>query len=160
MNCLNCGKNTTNPKFCSRSCSAIYNNSRREKKKYYCKRCGKYIFTGFNTQYKKLCNDCNPNSIDWSKRTYGELLEKRTYQAHSHIRDLARRIYAKSNKPKYCANCGYDKHIEVCHIKPIESYSKNDLISTINDIHNLIGLCPNCHWEMDNNLLNCKEEWK
>ena len=29
--CLNCGKETTNPKFCSRSCSATFNNKKREK---------------------------------------------------------------------------------------------------------------------------------
>ena len=27
--CLQCNTNTTNPKFCSKSCSAIYHNSRR-----------------------------------------------------------------------------------------------------------------------------------
>lgn len=27
--CLNCGKETTNPKFCSKSCAACYNNKRR-----------------------------------------------------------------------------------------------------------------------------------
>lgn len=29
MNCLKCGKETTNPKFCSKSCAASYNNKRR-----------------------------------------------------------------------------------------------------------------------------------
>lgn len=160
MKCFNCGKETKNPKFCSRNCAASYNNSRRKKKKYYCIKCGKYIYTGFNTSQRKLCDDCNPSIIDWSKYTYGDLLKRRKYQAHSHIRELARKTYDKSNKPKYCANCGYNKHFEVCHIYPIEKHNLDTPISVINDIHNLIGLCPNCHWELDNGLLECKKEWK
>ena len=160
MKCLNCGKNTNNPKFCSRSCSQTYNNKLRPKKKYFCKKCGRFLYEGFNTKYTTLCNNCNPQNINWDTITYGELLDRRIYQAHSHIRDIARRVYAKSNKPKYCANCGYDKHYEICHIKAIESYDKTTPIASINNIHNLIALCPNCHWELDNGYLECKEEWK
>ena len=52
------------------------------------------------------------------------------------------------------------QHYEVCHIKGISDHGLDTTIGEINDIHNLIALCPNCHWEMDNGLLECKEEWK
>lgn len=51
---------------------------------------------------------------------------------------------------KYCNVCGYDKHYEVCHIKSIASFKSNTSVSIINDLTNLIALCPNCHWEHDN----------
>lgn len=55
-----------------------------------------------------------------------------------------------------CSNCGYDKHVEVCHIKSISSFNNESKISEINDISNLILLCPNCHWELDNGILKLK----
>jgi hypothetical protein len=58
---------------------------------------------------------------------------------------MARKEYIKSGKPLYCIVCEYDKHIEVCHKKPINSFDNNALISEINDINNLEALCPNHH---------------
>ena len=159
--CLHCGAETKNPKFCSQSCATSYNNLHRSKKAFYCSKCGELLGYGYKEfGRKKCCDNCNANIIDWSTVTYGEVKEKRQYQVNSRIRDLARQVYEKSNKPKQCNNCGYDKHYEVCHIKGISEHSDDTLITTINDIHNLIGLCPNCHWEMDNGLLECKDEWK
>jgi len=54
---------------------------------------------------------------------------------------------------KKCHSCGYDKHVETCHRKPISSYPRCALISEINDPNNLMLLCPNCHWEYDNGSL-------
>jgi 5-methylcytosine-specific restriction endonuclease McrA len=51
-----------------------------------------------------------------------------------------------------CCKCGYDKHIEVAHIKPISSFSEEVMISIINSKENIMPLCPNCHWEYDHNL--------
>lgn len=62
--CLQCGKETTNPKFCSRSCSAIYNNQRRKKRKYYCQKCGILIGEGQKYHRRKFCDKCNSNNID------------------------------------------------------------------------------------------------
>lgn len=50
----------------------------------------------------------------------------------------------KIQNPK-CKICGYNKHIEVAHIKAVSEFSDSTLISEINDINNLIGLCPNHH---------------
>jgi predicted restriction endonuclease len=49
-----------------------------------------------------------------------------------------------------CEKCGYDKHVEACHIKPISSFPDDTPIDIVNDTSNIIALCPNCHWEFDN----------
>lgn len=67
---------------------------------------------------------------------------------------LAQKVYEASDKPHYCANCGYKRHYEVCHVKGISTFSDENKISEINDINNLIALCRNCHWELDNGLLS------
>lgn len=69
------------------------------------------------------------------------------------IRGNARRIFMQSDKPKCCAVCGYDKHFEICHIRDISKFPMDTLISEINALNNLIGLCPNHHWELDHGFL-------
>ncbi len=54
---------------------------------------------------------------------------------------------------KCCRECGYDKHFEVCHIKAISDFDPQTLITEVNKPENLVPLCPNCHWEFDNGLL-------
>ena len=53
--------------------------------------------------------------------------------------------------------CGYDKTYEVAHIKAVSEFSDDALISEINDINNLIALCPNHHWEFDHLQLDISE---
>lgn len=55
--CKNCGEETTNPKFCNRSCAAIYNNKKYPKRhpEGKCKTCGKPIST-----QNRYCNNCSP----------------------------------------------------------------------------------------------------
>ena len=38
----------------------------------------------------------------------------------------------------------------MAHIKAVSDFNDDTLISEINDIDNLIALCPNHHWEYDN----------
>ncbi len=151
MKCKYCGQTTTNPNFCSRSCAASYNNQKypkRTKKQKFCKLCGLLIIGRRTT-----CDACNPFCVDWSSFTLGDIRTRALYQHSARVRQLARTIYRQSNKPKQFAICAYDKHYEVCHIKPIKDFSDNTLISQINDIDNLVALCPNHHWEFDNGFL-------
>ena len=78
---------------------------------------------------------------------------KNWQSARSNIRRDAHRIFFNENKNPKCKICGYNKHIEVAHIKAVSEFSDSTLISEINDINNLIGLCPNHHWEYDHGLL-------
>ena len=52
-----------------------------------------------------------------------------------------------------CYICGYSKHVEVCHIKPVSDFPLDSKLSEVNNISNLIMLCPNHHWEFDNGML-------
>lgn len=79
---------------------------------------------------------------------------KQWQTARSIIRKDAKCIYDNSEKPKQCVVCGYNKHYEVAHIKAVSDFTDDALISEINDIDNLIALCPNHHWEFDNDNLD------
>ena len=96
------------------------------------------------------CKNCVPRSNYDSGTTIAQIKGRRKYQVSSQIRDIARRIYQKSDKPKVCLNCGYDKHYEVAHVKAINSFPPETELSEVNNINNLIALCPTCHWEFDN----------
>jgi hypothetical protein len=48
-----------------------------------------------------------------------------------------------------CENCGYDKHVETCHLKPIALFHEDTPVDIVNADSNLKLLCPNCHWEHD-----------
>lgn len=72
---------------------------------------------------------------------------------YPYIRTLSRKKYLRSNLPKQCFVCGYDKHFDVCHVKDIKTYSENTLIKEINSFDNLIALCKNHHWEFDHGEL-------
>lgn len=88
-------------------------------------------------------------------KTKGELLlERGSYQKYREtVRKMSEKIYKKSGRPKRCAVCGYDKFVEIAHIKAVSEFDESALISDINSIDNLIALCPNHHWEYDNGVL-------
>jgi len=154
MNCKHCGKETENPKYCSRSCAAKETNKTPKRKLLdrVCSDCGTKIDRKDRFDRRTVCDECNRNVVDWTSITYGELTEKRSYQIHSRIRDLARRSYKKTGNKLECQVCGYNKHVVIHHIKPIGEHSNDTPIAEINDIENLMCLCPNHHWEIHNGV--------
>lgn len=152
--CAQCGRETTNPKFCSSSCSAIYTNHTHPKRKKiprFCKYCGTPL-----EKRAEVCNECLHNKsikVDWSRRTFGEIKQWAKHNTSSVLRDFAKRTYKKSNHPLVCQRCGYSKHVEICHIQPIRSFPDDTRADVISGLDNLIALCPNCHWEFDHGLL-------
>jgi hypothetical protein len=149
--CFTCQKETANPKFCSRSCSAKFTNKtpKRIKIQKYCLKCNLEIS---NMHKVTLCKECN-RTRDWDTVTYGEITEKAKYQKSSYVRNHARKVYASSDKPKSCIHCGYSTHYEICHVRAINSFQPSDKIADINNIDNLIALCRNHHWELDHGIL-------
>lgn len=153
--CLFCGNETSNPKFCGRSCAASYNNKIVPKRKpeHKCIDCGKAI-----TANRSRCKE---HYLIWAKNKEAKdmTLKEAIYEKHHRssafalVRSRARSVAKKYNM-SCCEKCGYDKHVEVAHIKPISSFSDDIMISAINSRENLMALCPNCHWEYDHNLLN------
>jgi len=124
--CIQCGKNTINPKFCNSSCAASYNNKGRRRHSKpdalwslvkLCKTCGK------ETARLVYCsNDCNPK-----KKTH--LTKEEKYELSRAIKNEAWARYMakrKNQTPKdidikaiqqFYANC--PKGYEVDHIIPI-----------------------------------------
>ena len=148
--CPQCEKLHSNPKFCSSSCAASYNNKRRPPKgKGRCKDC--------ETKISKQRSRCRPCHSKWqTTRVLGDsvtlaeavLRYKRhgRSSAYSLVRTRARSVMKEHT---CCEWCGYDKHVEVAHRTAISEFSGDTLLSTINDRDNLLSLCPNCHWEHD-----------
>jgi hypothetical protein len=150
MECVTCGKQHSNPKFCSRSCAAKWTNIQHPKRKKInfpnnCEICGVEI------DYRsKRCIKCCGSLGDMT-------LKEAIYEKHhksSAFALIRTRARAEGKKLGFnkCCKCGYDKHIEVAHIKPISSFSEDVMISIINSKENIMPLCPNCHWEYDHNL--------
>ena len=87
--------------------------------------------------------------------TKGELFgnRKNWQSARTAIRKLAAFVYFSENRNPCCKICGYNKHVEVAHIKAVSEFPDSSTIGEIDSIDNLVGLCPNHHWEYDNGLL-------
>lgn len=100
---------------------------------------------------------CIRNPID--RLTKGELMQSRpNWQSwRSSIQKGARSVYRNSSKPKRCVVCGYDKTYEVAHIKSVSDFDEDTMISDINNVDNLVALCPNHHWEFDHIGLDLSE---
>jgi hypothetical protein len=148
--CLICKTKTKNPKFCSRSCAAKHNNKIPKRNlEGKCECCKQKI-----SSTRKYCKSCFTLKFSAKDITLKEAIYTHTHKAsaYSLVRSRARMTEKMKNNKK-CYNCGYDKHVEVCHINPISSFSEDTLLSVINHDQNLIALCPNCHWEFDHGLL-------
>lgn len=96
MNCLNCNTETTNKKFCCRSCSASYNNKlhpKRQKQPKFCSQCNKIILRETRS---KLCRNCAPRSLR-GNITLHEAIYAHHHQssAYALVRTRARSIAKK-----------------------------------------------------------------
>lgn len=151
--CLNCQAGTRT-KFCSRSCSTSYNNRlkpKRKKRELRCQICDLPISRG---KYHKICF-VDRFSLDYSVVTL-EDSQERLGSRNSYItrvRQHARSVAMRAGKLDTCFICGYSLFVECCHIKPVSGFSLSTTLSEVNHESNLIGLCPNHHWELDNGLL-------
>ena len=143
----------------------IYQNSNSLKEfseKLGYKRPIKYNTSVINSRFKSIGIDLDKFKIDKDdieSCTKGYLFKEKknwTY-ARVAIQKVAKRNYILSSKPKQCIVCGYNKHYEVAHIKAVSDFGDDVLISEIDNINNLIALCPNHHWEYDNNGLDIQQ---
>lgn len=92
---------------------------------------------------------------DVHSKTKGELFKNRKnwQSARSSIQKDARKVFLENTEKPSCYICGYKNHVEVAHIKAVSEFEDCTPVSVINSITNLIGLCPNHHWEYDNGVL-------
>lgn len=161
MKCLECNKRLESKhalKYCSRKCAFTTSKNKSRNMSHrkivtYCSSCKKEI-----SNYNKYCKSCRYSIQAKTRRTeslnrdiqYHYDKNNGTANAYSAIRTLARRIMNETSQPRQCYYCSYDKHVEVCHVKPISSFDKATKIEIVNSLDNLMYLCPNCHWEKDN----------
>ncbi len=154
--CIYCNVETKNPKFCSSSCAAKVNNLKPKK----IKRLFKCVICKLVTENRrKYCKTCFANTflVNEESLTLKDLQSKRKYQKHSRIRQFARNkakaFLKQHNLALECTICHYDNHVEVCHIIPVSSFQETNTLAEINSLSNLTLLCPNHHWEFDNQIL-------
>ena len=148
---LNCSKSTI-----SYHCS----NGQKEKLR---KRTNKYrgskcVCGQSKIKTSKLCETClfqNKRDLVLSKtlKDYTDIKTKRYPSVHR----FARKIMRENNIPSECVVCGFSHYVEVCHLKPISEFDKSSKIGEINDISNLVYMCPNHHKMYDLKLLDIKD---
>jgi hypothetical protein len=153
-------------KFCT-NCQQIKANSEYHTRKYkdtaylksYCKECSNKKCLDYQydickcgekkTKKSHICAKCQVLS-NTKFKTLGDVLHYHKYGKQVIYQPIRSRARTVIKDRKSCERCGYDKHVEACHIKPISSFPEDALIDTINSPNNLLALCPNCHWELDN----------
>lgn len=137
--CLQCQSKTSNPKFCTLSCAAAFNNKNQKKRQVEgrCKSCERPIRSKLVN-----CSDCKTaNHI--SEKTIAEALYKEGANKYQRIRHHARNKWLKPESR--CFVCGYSLHVESSHIKPIYSFSLDTKVKDVNAQSNVVLLCPNHH---------------
>lgn len=141
MLCLNCKSETKNPKFCSRSCSATYNNIRYPKRflENSCKICSKKI-----TSARSYCDACWQDNSAKSKYKISSWLSKDWRGGtDSGLSQIVRKyLLEKSNYS--CSKCGFninhpDDGRTILEINHIDGDGLN------HSPENLEVVCPNCH---------------
>jgi len=147
--------------FCSRSCAAKHNNVGKQRNKakiFKCINCNSDYNRTKNHRYVQFCSGCKSKTEVIKLLTIGEYRQKLSVKGKhpswvsAHVRSF-NRSWNKELLKLPCAFCGYSKHVELAHKKSISSFTDNSTLAEVNSKSNIIQLCPNCHWEYDNNKL-------
>lgn len=166
--CITCGKNTNNPKYCNRSCAAISNNGIKPKRKAEIRNCLDCGEVCSNVDQTHRCINCHKQNLhnkslkrisDYGSKSLQECVDfALKYRASKHKYELIRSHAHRASRvlkweTSKCESCGWDKHTELCHKKPISHFSTDSLLSEINSKENIAFLCPNCHWLLDHYII-------
>lgn len=131
--------------FCSRSCSAKYNNSKcpkRLKKNMECLTCGNEIVGN-----KKYCSkDC------WPRIRTAEYMSRKDIVSKIRNRIKKKAVDLMGGK---CKICGYDKCVQALHFHHLDPKEKDFNISESSswkeakkELRKCIMVCGNCHSEI------------
>lgn len=134
MKCITCGEETTNPKFCSKSCAAKYNNVHFPKRKLsirrICKNCG--VELGWRKKKQRCCSHHCHEELKYKNKPFSSWPKHRI------------RKHLLSTKGTVCERCDFSKTTEQgtgpFQIHHIDGNKRN------NEYSNLEVLCNNCHW--------------
>lgn len=149
MECLRCQQQTNNPKFCSLSCSASYNNSKAPKRKRQerkCANCDKqFIFHPSEASTAKCCSNQCRLEYAWTQK-YDKVMQDRGWKpnvTNNTIRNWFIKFYGNN-----CMLCGVDA--DNWQGKPITL-----IVDHINgdcqnqSLDNVRIVCPNCDSQLD-----------
>lgn len=146
--CINCGKELNNyqKRFCSRSCSATFNNSRRCLKKIngkntrHCPTCGKEL----KDYQRKYCS--NKCQVIYQQNKYIDKWKSGEVSGVCGNYGLSNRIrnYLLNKSNYRCEKCGWGELNTFTGKVPLEIHHI-DGDYTNNKEENLQVLCPNCH---------------
>lgn len=145
-------------KFCNTSCAASFNNAGSRKHG------DAPVFCACGNSKTKKSNKCKKCRIEDQSKNYEQktLLEscnkKAIYTASkfNEIRSKARAKLIKLGVEKKCKFCTTDEFIdilEVAHIKGIREFSEDTKIEEVNNISNLMYICPSHHRMFDKKLI-------
>lgn len=143
MRCLYCSSETNNPRFCSRSCSASYNNSKRPRRRvsWVCLNCGKELNKHEYTYCSIKCHREYEEKVNLENWKSGK--DSGGHEGYGSLKPFVRRFVFERAQYK-CEKCGWSEHnpftgklaLEIDHINGDSSNNRPE---------NLRVLCPNCH---------------
>lgn len=150
-------------KFCSRTCSAHFNNKTKPAVCAQCKAPFVRDRTTLTGRFRKKCEKCvgdnSQQRTDAIKaKTLGEYYSALVWAAKhpqhkwNHVRKFCR-SWNKDRAVNGCQVCGYKLHIEYCHIRPVSDFSDTATLGEINAESNVLILCRNHHWEQENGYI-------
>lgn len=149
--------------YCAKTCTATISKVVR-----ICEYCGG-PFQSRNTPQRFCCRKCaeenrkaetaqrnvpRPSKRLLESKVLGDLRTRRGRVGfHNRLRRHARLVYERSGLPMECCVCGYERGLDVCHIRPVGDFPDTALVGEVNSLDNLMVLDKLCHWEYDNGLL-------
>jgi len=147
--CLQCGKETDNPKFCSNGCSATFNNKgvRRHGNPQIkeCLNCGKSFKVGKSATGKYCCLKC---SHEYRKaKTINEWLEDPEKFSDQRIKSTVIRDFILNEQGGICDICGIEPFWNGKPLKFVLDH--HDGCSWNNYRDNLRLICHNCDSQTD-----------
>lgn len=133
--------------YCSITCS----NKDRIKIKVpkTCVQCGKD-----HKRNSLFCSTTCKYTYTMQNQTIGDAIREGSEQnKYRGIRDKCSNFYKHVGRVSECQKCGYDLHVENCHIRDISDFDENETVWDCNKPANILFLCRNCHWEFDKGIL-------
>lgn len=158
-NCIHCGSQTANPKFCSRSCAASVNNRTTPKRSVepqnLCSGCGKRLSRRKGSRKSQHCKGCRVSVLDGMTKAEAYATSKswgakNAEAIRQHAKRLAKRLGIDMSR---CEACGKDGYTDLCHLKAIKDFPPEAPVSEINCRENLSAMCPPCHRMHDTGMM-------
>lgn len=110
-----------------------------------------------------LCRSCYDSKrqerIINDERLIGDVFYADGSNKYNYIRGIAFNLVSSLKLEKICQCCNFSKGVQICHKRAISDFPVDTPMNKVNNIDNLILLCPNCHWLFDHGY-NSMEELK